>query len=202
MTWSERVVINPLPAPAGSVRLWPMTIRAATLEDVAAIADVHMRSWRVAYRGIIPDQALADLDRAWILGLWAERLRSDSTEPEAGMLVAERAGTVVAFAGFAPADDPEAPERSGKRVMELGSFYSVPEVWGSGLNRELSAAVHTAMLKGPCDEAFLWVLTANSRARRFYEAWGWRDTGVVADQGLLRGTVVRSTSLYRRRLRP
>ena len=179
-----------------------MTIRAATPEDTDAITDVHMRSWRVAYRGIVPDRALASLNRDRITRMWAERLRGASVEPGAAMLVAELAGAVVAFAGFAPADDPQVSEGEGKRVMELGSFYSVPEVWGGGLNRELAVAVHEAMLEGPCDEAFLWVLTANPRARRFYRTWGWRDTGVVVAQGLLRGTVVRSTSLYRRRLRP
>lgn len=179
-----------------------MTIRTATPDDAAAIAHVHVRSWQVAYRGIIPDEALGSLDHGRFTGLWENRLQDDLAEADTKTLVAEHGGAVVSFAGFGPMDDPEAPEGDGARVMDLNSFYSLPEVWGGGINRTLAAAVHECMLQGPWDKAVLWVLTANPRARRFYEARGWEDTGIVVDKGLLRGTVVRPASLYRRWLRP
>ena len=175
-----------------------MTIRTAVVEDAAAIADVHIRSWRSAYRGIIPDDSLARLDHERLTRVWIGRLTGEPIEPGAGVLVAERDGAVVAFAGFSPTDDPESPQGAGRRVVDLGTFYSVPEVWGSGANRELAAEVYSTLARGPYDKAVLWVLSANSRARRFYEAQGWEDTGVEAEQGLLGGTIVRPTSLYRR----
>lgn len=179
-----------------------MTIRSGVVEDAAAIADVHIRSWRAAYRGIVPDDALASLNDERLTRIWADRLIGEFTGPGAGVLVAEREGAVVAFAGFAPVDDPEAPEGTERRVVDLGTFYSVPEVWGSGVNRGLAEAVHSAMTRGPFGEAVLWVLSANSRARRFYESRGWQDTGVEIEEGLLGGTITRPVSLYRRSIGP
>lgn len=174
-----------------------MTIRSGTAEDAAAIADVHIRSWRAAYRGIVPDDDLARLDHERLTRIWADRLTGEFTGSGAGVLVAERDGAVVAFAGFAPADDPESPKGTGCRVVDLQTFYSVPEVWGSGVNRGLAEAVHSALAGGPFDKAVLWVLSANPRARRFYESRGWRDTGVEVEEGLP-GGITRPVSLYRR----
>ena len=175
-----------------------MTIRSGVVADAAAIADVHIRSWRAAYRGLILDGALASLDHERLMRIWADRLAGEFTGPGAGVLVAERDGAVVAFAGFAPADDPESPKGAERRVVDLGTFYSVPEVWGSGVNRGLAEVVHSAMARGPFDKAVLWVLSANPRARRFYESRGWQDTGVEREEGLLGGTIIRPVSLYRR----
>lgn len=140
-------------------------------------------------------------DHGRLTGLWESRLQGDLAEADTKTLVAEHGGAVVSFAGFGPTEDPEAPEGDGARVMDLNGFYSLPEVWGGGIGRVLSAAVHECMLQGPWDKAILWVLTVDPRARRFYEARGWEDTGIVADKGLPRGTVVRSASLHRRWLR-
>ena len=43
------------------VRIPPraLTIRAATPADARAIAEVHVASWRVGYRGLVPDEVLA-----------------------------------------------------------------------------------------------------------------------------------------------
>jgi len=35
-----------------------MRIRVATPDDAEAIVDAHVRSWQVAYRGLIPDPVL------------------------------------------------------------------------------------------------------------------------------------------------
>ena len=74
-----------------------VTIRDATAEDARAIGEVHVASWRWAYRGQLPDEVLNDLsvdDRealwtAWFLGC----------EARAALLVAEEEdGVVVGFA--------------------------------------------------------------------------------------------------------
>lgn len=172
-----------------------MTIRVARSEDARSIADVHVRSWQAGYRGIIPDYALENLDPERLSGVWSRRLAGDLTEPGAGVLLAEQDTGVVAFAGFVPGPDPEDDSRT---VVDLETFYSVPEVWGTGTNQKLAEALHEVMAQGPADQAVLRVLTANARARRFYENQGWRDTGLVMDEALLRGTVVLPTTLYRR----
>ncbi|MGW5875856.1 N-acetyltransferase family protein [Nocardiopsis terrae] len=174
-----------------------MRIREAHPDDAPAIAGVHVRSWQAAYRGMIPDYALENLDSGRLAGVWSRRLTGDFIAPGAGVLVAEEDRAVVAFAGFVPGPDPEDENRS---VVDLETFYSVPEVWGSGTNRKLARALHEAMAEGAAEQAVLRVLVANARARRFYERQGWWDTGTVADETILRGTLVLPTALYRRSL--
>jgi hypothetical protein len=41
-----------------------MQIREATMADVAAIASVHVESWRTTYKGLLPDDYLANLTYA------------------------------------------------------------------------------------------------------------------------------------------
>jgi len=38
-----------------------MIIREATHNDIPALAKVHVDTWRTAYRGIMPDEYLANL---------------------------------------------------------------------------------------------------------------------------------------------
>jgi hypothetical protein len=38
-----------------------MQIRQATMAEVAAIASVHVESWRTTYKGLLPDGYLANL---------------------------------------------------------------------------------------------------------------------------------------------
>lgn len=176
-----------------------MTIREARPDDAPSIAEVHVRSWQAAYRGIIPDELLDGLDPERLTRMWKARLREGRAGD--GVLVAQERDGVVAFAGFETTDAPRGTEGEGTRVVDLGAFYSLPSVWGSGINQRLVTAVHSVMDGCPEDRAVLWVLSANTRARRFYEAQGWEDTGTVVERGMFGGTIVRPTALYHRPIR-
>jgi hypothetical protein len=52
-----------------------MLIRAAVAADVAAIAQVHVRTWQSAYRGHIPDAYLDGLDPSKRAAVWSAALR-------------------------------------------------------------------------------------------------------------------------------
>jgi hypothetical protein len=41
-----------------------VTIRRATINDAARIAETHVRSWQSAYRGLFPQDYVDSLDRA------------------------------------------------------------------------------------------------------------------------------------------
>ena len=44
-----------------------VVIRPAALEDAPAVGSLHARSWKVAYRGILPDVLLDGItEEAWI----------------------------------------------------------------------------------------------------------------------------------------
>lgn len=52
-------------------------------------------------------------------------------------------------------------------------------MWGTGRGRALLAAAEERLRGDGFDEAVLWVLAGNDRARRFYEAAGWAHDGSV-----------------------
>jgi GNAT superfamily N-acetyltransferase len=151
----------------------PIQVRWATIEDARAIAAVHVASWRAAYRGILPDEALDALtldgrERDWRRWLSPGGERNDT-------LVAERDGTIVAFCTLKlPAGD----DGEGEDVAEVPALYAHPNAFGTGAGDALMTAAIEAMRGRGYREAVLWMLEGNGRAEAFYERRGWgRDGG-------------------------
>jgi GNAT superfamily N-acetyltransferase len=149
-------------------------IRPGTPDDARAIAEVHVASWRDAYRGLLPDEYLEKLSveerEARRLAWFAD------PEPGSGVLVAEEAGRIVGFVSFGPSRDEDASEGIG----EVPAIYVDPRAVGTGVGRELFAAATQALREVGFRRATLWVLEANERARGFYEKAGWSWDGSVS----------------------
>jgi GNAT superfamily N-acetyltransferase len=166
-----------------------VTVRPATLEDAPALGRVHVRAWRAAYRGQMPDDYLDGLrpeDRA---AGWERGLRRDRDQDP--VLVAERDSEVVGFALVGPAEEPEG----------AGELYAInvdPDHWGTGAGRALLAAAEAELARLGYAEAVLWVLPGNQRARRFYQIAGWATDGTERTAEV-QGVVVPEVR-YRRRL--
>jgi GNAT superfamily N-acetyltransferase len=151
-----------------------MRVRPARPRDAAAIAEVHVRSWQTAYEHIFGAERLATLDET------LERRRAGWESHIAavhGVAVAEDDGRVVGFVSVGPARDEDG-------VGELFTIYALPEAWGSGVGAALMAEAK-ALLRPHGDEAVLWVLEDNPRARRFYEREGWTLDGATKEDEFL-----------------
>lgn len=149
--------------PATSVRA-----RDATPLDAAAIAAVNVASWRVAYRGLMPDayldaMSIEDDAARWSAGLQRDGARRKRT------IVAEDAGVMVGYATVGR--DAE----TGMGLLYL--MYVEPHNWQRGLGRALMIAARDALTELGHEVAVLWVLEQNARARRFYAADGWLPDG-------------------------
>lgn len=150
------------------------TLRDAVLEDARAIAEVHVASWRWAYRGHLPDETLDGLDVAEREAGWLEVLSSDDARDQ--VVVAESAGRVVGFARVGANRDDDAVEGAG----ELFAIHVAEDVAGVGLGRGLLERSAAALRDAGFDRATLWVLETNDRARRFYEREGWVWDGTLS----------------------
>jgi ribosomal protein S18 acetylase RimI-like enzyme len=64
-------------------------------------------------------------------------------------------------------------------VAEVYSVYLDPEALGRGIGRSLFEMAVADIVDHRFRGAILWVLGANERARRFYEAAGWRLDGAT-----------------------
>jgi GNAT superfamily N-acetyltransferase len=142
-----------------------VTIRDARPDDAAAFVRAYERSWDAALSGIAGKRLgeLASVEERTM----SFRKGVESISADARILVAERDGTVVGIATC---------RREG-RTCELRGLYVVPEAWGSGVARDLMDAALEAMRARGASDAFLWVVEANGRARRFYEREGWTADG-------------------------
>ena len=146
-----------------------MEIRPAGVEDAPGIAEVHVASWRWAYAEVLPPEVLEGLrveDR--------ERVWRDVV-PRGGVVVAEEAGRIVGFASAGPVANGD----MSAQTSQLFAIYVAPDVTGIGLGRSLlDRAMETMRTRGS-RRAILWVLAANVRARRFYDAAGWVSDGTT-----------------------
>ena len=88
-------------------------VRRADVSDAAALAMVHVESWKTTYRGLMPDDFLDSLDRGRYAERWQRSLRDDTTR----VYVAEDHQEVVAYASCGP-------ERAGENGFE-GELYAI-----------------------------------------------------------------------------
>lgn len=98
-------------------------VRRAKAFDASRIAEIHVTSWQVAYRGIIPDAFLNSLDVAKREQVWRDVI----TETANPVFVAESAGSVVGFCHLAPSRDADLP-----RAAEITAIYLDPDHWRRG----------------------------------------------------------------------
>jgi GNAT superfamily N-acetyltransferase len=145
-----------------------VTVRLATTGDADAMGRLHVRAWQAAYRGHMPDEYLDGLRPEQRAAYWRDALGRD--RPRGAILVAEGAGQVIGFAAVGPSPDPEG-------AGELFAINLDPDHWGTGAGRALLQAAQAELARLGFGELVLWVLPANARARRFYEAAGWVADG-------------------------
>ena len=143
-------------------------VRAAGLDDAAALAEVHVRTWQAAYEHVFGRERLAGLDVEARAAHW--RLWLSEPQPHEAVFVAEEAGRPVAFSWAGES-------REAADLGELYAIYALPEAWGSGAGPALMASALAALREAGFRAAVLWVLDDNPRARRFYEREGWATDG-------------------------
>nr|WP_246101040.1 GNAT family N-acetyltransferase [Streptomyces cyaneus] len=128
-----------------------------------------MRSWQAAFAGLLPRDYLDAMDPGREEPEWKTRI-AEAQWPSSAVLVAETEVGIVGFSGFGASQEDPA-------VAEIGTLYAMPEVWSAGVGKQLMLATLAALRQADYTHATLWVLEDNERARRFYEASGWRADG-------------------------
>jgi GNAT superfamily N-acetyltransferase len=142
------------------------TLRSATSDDMATVADLWHAAWHDAHPGHVPD----GLTAARTLASFHQRtpLRVADTT------VAEVDGEL---AGFFMLDGDEV-EQVFVAARHRGS--GIADLLLDEAERQVAAAGHRI--------AWLAVVAGNARARRFYEKRGWRDDGDLPYEVVAGGT--------------
>jgi GNAT superfamily N-acetyltransferase len=140
-------------------------VRPARTADAAAIARIHVASWRTTYAGLIPADFLAGMSARAQQSRWSEILSAQGRATF--VYVVESDGEVVGFASGGREREGN-PRYSG----ELYAVYLLQEQQGKGLGRKLFEAVAGRLADTGHRAMLVWVLAANSAARGFYEHLG------------------------------
>lgn len=144
-------------------------VRDAVPADALQVAELHVRSWRSAYRGLIDQDYLDALSpEAWVSRYDFGRvgLRVPST------LIAIRENAVCGFTSVGLCRDDDLADHG-----ELMALYVDPRRLRTGIGTMLIAAARKRLAERGFTDAALWVLRGNDRAREFYVRDGWRPDG-------------------------
>jgi ribosomal protein S18 acetylase RimI-like enzyme len=108
-------------------------------------------------------------------GRWAASLEQLDWARGGTLVVADDTGQIAGFANAQASRD----EDAAGGVGEVWAVYLSPDCWGQGLGRELMTATLEHLAAVGYAQVTLWVLDSNARARRFYQAAGFRPDGAV-----------------------
>jgi RimJ/RimL family protein N-acetyltransferase len=157
------------------------TVRRGVPSDAELLAGIHVRAWRHAYPGIVPQPVLDRMVPENRLPGW--RGRFDQPAPEGVFVAVDEDGRPGAYCvvGLARQDGDRHPDLA---TGELMAIYADPAVRGTGAGHAVHDAGVAHLTRSGIRYGVLWVFAANRPSRRFYEAHGWRHDGTVSHMEL------------------
>ena len=144
------------------------TLREPGPRDAAALAELHVATWRETYSHLLPEDFFGEEHLEGRYRLW-DRLLG---EPREGwcIRVAERDGRIFGFAASGPGMGPEGTDPPRERQLYM--LYVTRSDHGGGAGQALFDAVLGV------EPAMLWVARENPRAISFYRRNGFEFDGV------------------------
>jgi L-amino acid N-acyltransferase YncA len=139
-----------------------LTIRKADIEDAAAIAHVHVESWKTTYAGIVSDVFLASLNKEVRTQSWQDQILTANIS----ILVAEDETGIFGFAAGG-----KIREKLDDYDAELYAIYLLRERQKQGAGRTLCLTLASALQTKGFTSMIVWVLEQNPSVS-FYERLG------------------------------
>ncbi len=147
-------------------------IRRATDADAANLAELAARTFRDTFGA---DNRPEDLDMHVATAYGTVQQARELADPTIYTLVADQAGTLVAFAQLRTGDAPDCV--MGSAPIELSRFYLAAEWHGRGLAQTLMDQVIDTARGAGAATLWLGVWERNPRAIAFYRKAGYLDVG-------------------------
>lgn len=163
-------------------------IRPATVDDAEAIAVNHILSWQGMYKDFIPESILQELSIEERTQQW-----HDLISQNVKVLVVELAGKIVGFASICTFRDDD--DRSNG---EISAIYLHPDYWRLGLGTKLCLAALAELSTLGYKTIYLWVLSDNHQAHKFYESLGFHATDKTKMEEFYNGGALLEETLYKR----
>ncbi len=142
-------------------------IRAARSEDVAAIGEIVVASWRHTFDGILPRDFLMSMSRRHQERRHSRTLSLDFVHY---VVAVTNDGEVIGFASGGPGRDPDLVPRN-----ELYAIYVKPGFERRGIGRRLFASIMAALATSKQKGFYLMALAVNPN-HSFYAKLGGVET--------------------------
>lgn len=139
-------------------------VRKVRYEDIERIVDINIKDWKKAYRGIIDDEILDNLDRNKKIEKWRKHYNNGN------VIVAEKNESVLGFCRY---DDKVTYENSNIDSEIIALYVDYEEI-GNGIGRKLVEYVINDLKNKNKTKMVIWCLEENKNARKFYEKMGGR----------------------------
>ena len=146
-------------------------IRRAQPGDEAALAHIQTESWKTAFQGTLAPDALQTATQPDRVTAMYRRILEQNYGNIYLLTVDGEPRGIAAWGATRWADMPG--------YAELICIHCLPGSWRKGLGSKLMDTVLQDMKDTGYQKVMLWVFEKNSRARQFYEAWGFTTRGKV-----------------------
>ena len=153
-------------------------IRRLLPADVPALARLHLRSWQIAFRGVVPDSYLDRLSIEQYVAMWS-RIAADPDSRRVTW-IGEWRSRIAGYCAVGPTRERSEPTKTG----EVYGIYLAPEFFRHGFGTALLRRGEETLRECGYRHAALWVLVKNRNARDFYEANGWGSSGVTISRSI------------------
>jgi GNAT superfamily N-acetyltransferase len=162
-------------------------VRPATPDDAGEIARIQITTWRHAYRRILPQHIVDDIDEAWVTRRWRTSIE-DPPSPRHRVLVAVEQAEQAYLVGFVATGEVDetalAPEEAPESLLhpDVASITDllVEQRWGRrGHGSRLLAASADLWREDGFSTAVAWSFEADQVTQAFLTSAGWELDGAA-----------------------
>jgi len=149
-----------------------MKIRYGTSDDAKMISELGEKTFSDTFAKDNTSENLAlYLERSFSVEIQTKEL----SDPEVVFLLAEMDGNPVGYAKLNLNHDYDST--ANPKTLEIERIYSVKELIGKGVGKELMNACIAEAKQRDCETVWLGVWEKNPRAIAFYKKWGFQEIG-------------------------
>lgn len=152
-----------------------ISIRKATKDDIAELAEIHVDGWHGGYKGIVDQDYINSKTIDERIKSWTEIFEQNDSET----LIAVRGEKGVGFISYGALRTPPAGMSKIRPLYssEIYAIYIKQEFYRHGMGRQLFKKAVENLMAQKHHSMCLWVLDKNKRARSFYDALGGQRIG-------------------------
>lgn len=141
-----------------------INIRDIKKEDIPQVVDIQISGWRAAYKGMIDDEYLENMNVEKKIKM------REKDYKETRFIVAEINNEIVGFCRYT--DNMEKTPETPEVDCELRALYVKPELKHNGIGKKMFQYAVNEFKNMGKTKMVLWCLKDNVLARKFYEKMG------------------------------